>query len=624
MSESFEQLFKQSLEKTKMRVGDTVNGTVVGIDDKYVLVNVGLKSEGAVSIEQFTSPVGDLTVNVGDEVEVVVEAVADDFGETRLSREKAKRAETWRHLIALHDSGELVTGVVTGKVKGGFTVEIDSVRAFLPGSLVDLRPVADTSWLEGNEFEFKIIKVDEKRNNIVVSRRAVIEETSSAERSKLLETLQEGQIIKGAVKNLTDYGAFIDLGGIDGLLHITDIAWRRVKVPSEVLKIGDEVEVVVLRFDRDRGRVSLGMKQLNPDPWTEIKKRYPVKTQLRGKVTNLTDYGCFVEIEDGVEGLVHVSEMDWTNKNIDPSKIVHAGDEVDVIVLGIDEDRRRISLGMKQCSKNPWEVFEESHKAGDRIKGKIRSITDFGIFVGLEGNIDGLIHVSDISWDEGGEKTIRDYQKEQEIEAVILSIDSDRERISLGIKQMQSDPFSNYVAEYPKGKIVKGKVTEVEEKFALVELADKVIGRIKASEISAKKVMDAREKLKIDDEIEARIINVNQKTRSISLSIKSKDEPFDAESTGKKASGQKDTSGKIAATTLGDLLKEKMGGSVEKQETKKKKEKKEKEKEPEQTTEKSEETESEIETETESEASQETHTEVETEEVETEKESDAE
>ena len=549
--QSFADMFKKGIEESKIAQGEVVKGTIIGIDDKFVLVDVGLKSEGPVPVDQFMNLQGELDVNIGDEVDVVIEMVADAFGETRLSREKARRAAAWVQLVESYKNNETVTGLVTGKVKGGFTVEIQSVRAFLPGSLVDVRPIADSSDLEGKVYEFKIIKVDDKRSNIVVSRRAVIEAESSAERSKLLDNLEEGQVVKGLVKNLTDYGAFIDLGGIDGLLHITDIAWKRVKLPSEVLKIGDEVKAVVLKFDKERGRVSLGMKQLAEDPWENIKARYPVDTRLNGKVTNLTDYGCFVELEDGIEGLVHMSEMDWTNKNVHPSKLVKVGEAVDVIVLDIDEERRRISLGMKQCRSNPWQAFADTHKENDRIVGKIRSITDFGIFIGLDGDIDGLVHLSDISWDEPGEKAIHNYKKGDEIDAVVLAIDPERERISLGIKQLQDDPFNNYAETNPKGSIVKGKITEVDEKQVLLELAPEVVGRLKAAEMAVEKVADAREQVNVGDEIEVRVISVNRKDRVLNVSIK-------ALVAGVKEDTDAVASDQVVNTTLGDLLKEQM------------------------------------------------------------------
>lgn len=549
MSENFAELFQQSLENTKMRSGDIVRGTVVSIDNKFILVDVGLKSEGVVPREQFTLPDGTLQVAVGDEVEVAVETPTDDYGETRLSRDRAKRAATWQRLVDAHNKNETILGYVVGKVKGGFTVEIDGVRAFLPGSLIDVRPLSDTSSFEGSETEFKIIKVDEKRNNIVVSRRAVIQAENSAERSKVLENIEEGQTVKGIVKNLTDYGAFVDLGGVDGLLHITDISWKRVKHPSEVLKVGQEIEAVVLKFDRERSRVSLGIKQLHKDPWADLKARYPEGHRLRGKVTNLTDYGCFVEIEDGVEGLVHMSEMDWTNKNVHPSKLVTVGDEVDVIVLEIDEERRRISLGMKQCSDNPWAKFAEEHQKGEHVKGAIKSITDFGIFIGLNGNIDGLVHLSDISWDVPGEQAIREYKKGDELEAIILAIDPERERISLGIKQMQDDPFTNYATAHPKGAIVKGTITAVDEKQATVHLAEEVEGRIKAAEVAPEKVTDVREYLKEGDEIEAKVVSINHRDRMISLSMKARNVD--------DIKNQMDDDAPRA--TLGDLLKEQIG-----------------------------------------------------------------
>jgi len=558
-TESFADLFQKDLENKKTRSGDVVTGRVVRIDDKFVLVNVGLKSEGVIPIEQFMNNEHALEVAVGDPVDVAIEMLADDYGETRLSREKAKRAESWVKLVEMHDKGETVQGFIAGKVKGGFTVELDGgVKAFLPGSLVDVRPIHDTSWLEGNIFDFKIIKVDDKRNNIVVSRRAVIEEASSSERAKLLDDLEEGKVVKGVVKNLTDYGAFIDLGGVDGLLHITDIAWRRVKHPSEILKIGEEISATVLKFDRERCRVSLGLKQLTQDPWSDIKDRYPIGTRLTGKVTNLTDYGCFVEIEEGVEGLVHMSEMDWTNKNIHPSKVVQLGDDVNVIVLEIDEDRRRISLGMKQCEVNPWADFAEKHAKGEHITGNIKSITDFGIFIGLDGGIDGLVHLSDISWDEPGEQAIREYKKGDEIETIILAIDPERERISLGIKQLQTDPFNSYAEENPKGTIVKGNVESIEDKVAIIELTPEVKAKLKASEVAQEKVNDVNDYLKVGDEVEAKIISVNHKDRVINLSIRAKDMP-DADDI--KASN-KSADNKIK-TTLGDILKQQMEGASE-------------------------------------------------------------
>ncbi|MBU0455959.1 MAG: 30S ribosomal protein S1 [Pseudomonadota bacterium] len=563
--QTFAELFESKLEEGKGQVGQIITGVVVAIDNKFALVDVGLKSEGPVPLEQFHNEHGELAVQVGDSVEVVVEAIADDYGETRLSHEKAKRVKTWLDLVDCHETHKKVRGVILGKVKGGFTVDIRGIRAFLPGSLIDVRPIADTHILEGMESDFQIIKVDEERNNIVVSRRAVIEKENSAERSKLLEHLQENQVVKGVVKNLTDYGAFIDLGGIDGLLHITDISWKRVKLPSEVLKIGDSVEVVVLKFDREKNRVSLGMKQLSQDPWKNIAERYPVNSKLTGKVTNITDYGCFVELEPGIEGLVHMSEMDWTNKNVHPSKLVQPGDPVEVVVLEIDEERRRISLGMKQCKSNPWEQFASAHEVGEHLKGTIKSITDFGIFIGLDGSIDGLIHLSDLSWDEPGEQAIRHYAKGDEVEAVIMVIDPERERISLGIKQLHDDPFNNYADGHEKYDIVKGKVVEVEENQATVELAPEVVGYLKAGEISSTEtVEDARTHLKEGDEVETRIININRKDRAISLSIRAKDiEPEERVERSNKSRSSKSSTDRIATPTLGDLIKEQMEAAKE-------------------------------------------------------------
>ncbi len=553
MSESFAELFEESLIGTQMRPGAIVTGTVVQVGNDVVVVNAGLKSEGVIPIEQFMSESGELEVKVGDEVDVALEAVEDGFGVTRLSREKAKRSESWTRLEKAHEAGETVVGRIVDKVKGGFTVDLKDIRAFLPGSLVDVRPVRDPSYLEGKDLEFKVIKLDRKRNNVVVSRRAVVEAEGSEEREALLDGLQEGQVVKGIVKNLTDYGAFVDLGGIDGLLHITDMAWKRVKHPSEVVNVGDEIDVKVLKFDRERTRVSLGLKQLGEDPWEDITRRYPVGTRLFGKVTNLTDYGCFVEIEEGVEGLVHVSEMDWTNKNIHPSKVVQMNDEVEVMVLDIDEERRRISLGMKQCQPNPWETFSGGHNKNDKVSGKIKSITDFGIFIGLDGGIDGLIHLSDISWNMPGEEAVRNYAKGDDVEAVILAIDPERERISLGIKQMEKDPFSNYVAEHRKGCIVIGKVKEVDAKGAIIELEDSVEGYLRASELSRDRVEDARTLLKVGDEVEAKFMGVDRKNRSISLSIKAKDSDDEAE-----AMQDYNRAAAAANPTLGDLLKEQM------------------------------------------------------------------
>ncbi|EDS4344130.1 30S ribosomal protein S1 [Salmonella enterica] len=524
MTESFAQLFEESLKEIETRPGSIVRGVVVAIDKDVVLVDAGLKSESAIPAEQFKNAQGELEIQVGDEVDVALDAVEDGFGETLLSREKAKRHEAWITLEKAYEDAETVTGVINGKVKGGFTVELNGIRAFLPGSLVDVRPVRDTLHLEGKELEFKVIKLDQKRNNVVVSRRAVIESENSAERDQLLENLQEGMEVKGIVKNLTDYGAFVDLGGVDGLLHITDMAWKRVKHPSEIVNVGDEINVKVLKFDRERTRVSLGLKQLGEDPWVAIAKRYPEGTKLTGRVTNLTDYGCFVEIEEGVEGLVHVSEMDWTNKNIHPSKVVNVGDVVEVMVLDIDEERRRISLGLKQCKSNPWQQFAETHNKGDRVEGKIKSITDFGIFIGLDGGIDGLVHLSDISWNVAGEEAVREYKKGDEIAAVVLQVDAERERISLGVKQLAEDPFNNWVALNKKGAIVTGKVTAVDAKGATVELADGVEGYLRASEASRDRVEDATLVLSVGDDVEAKFTGVDRKNRAISLSVRAKDE----------------------------------------------------------------------------------------------------
>ncbi|ADW73132.1 ribosomal protein S1 [Rahnella aceris] len=524
MTESFAQLFEESLKTIETRPGSIVRGVVVSIDKDIVLVDAGLKSESAIPAEQFKNAQGELEIQVGDEVDVALDAVEDGFGETLLSREKAKRHEAWITLEKAYEESATVTGVINGKVKGGFTVELNGIRAFLPGSLVDVRPVRDTLHLEGKDLEFKVIKLDQKRNNVVVSRRAVIESENSAERDQLLENLQEGMEVKGIVKNLTDYGAFVDLGGVDGLLHITDMAWKRVKHPSEIVNVGDEITVKVLKFDRERTRVSLGLKQLGEDPWVAIAKRYPEGTKLTGRVTNLTDYGCFVEIEEGVEGLVHVSEMDWTNKNIHPSKVVNVGDVVEVMVLDIDEERRRISLGLKQCKNNPWQQFAETHNKNDRVEGKIKSITDFGIFIGLDGGIDGLVHLSDISWNVAGEEAVREYKKGDEIAAVVLQVDAERERISLGVKQLAEDPFNNYLSVNKKGTIVTGKVTAVDAKGATVELAGGVEGYLRASEASRDRIEDATLVLSVGDEVEAKFTGVDRKNRVVSLSVRAKDE----------------------------------------------------------------------------------------------------
>ena len=529
MTESFAQLFEESLNQLDTRSGNMIRGTVVAIDKDVVLVDAGLKSESAIPVEQFKNAQGELEVQVGDVVDVVLDSIEDGFGETILSREKAKRHEAWLTLEKAVEDAATVLGVINGKVKGGFTVDLNGVRAFLPGSLVDVRPLRDTSHIENREIELKVIKLDQKRNNVVVSRRAVIESENSAEREQLLENLQEGSEVKGIIKNLTDYGAFVDLGGVDGLLHITDMAWKRVKHPSEVVEVGQELLVKVLKFDKDRSRVSLGLKQLGEDPWVSIAKRYPEGTKVTGKVTNLTDYGCFVEIETGVEGLVHVSEMDWTNKNIHPSKVVSLGDVVEVVVLEIDEERRRISLGLKQCKPNPWLQFAESHNKGDKVSGKIKSITDFGIFIGLDGGIDGLVHLSDISWNMPGEEAVKAYKKGDDIEAVVLQVDADRERISLGIKQLEDDPFSSFASNFKKGSIVKGKVTAVDAKGATIEIADGIEGYLKAQDIARERIEDATTALNVGDEVEAKIVNIDRKTRAISLSIRAKDEADEKE-----------------------------------------------------------------------------------------------
>lgn len=558
MSESFAELFEESLKGVKLQAGGLVTGEVVHVDNEVVIVNAGLKSEGVIPADQFKDESGEITVHVGDKVEVVLEQYEDGFGETRLSREKANRIKAWEDLETAYESQSIVKGVLTGKVKGGFTVTIDAIRAFLPGSLVDVRPVRDPSYLEGKELEFKVIKLDRKRDNIVVSRRAVVETEMSAERDALLASLEEGQIVKGVVKNITDYGAFVDLGGVDGLLHITDLAWKRVKHPSEVVNVGDEIEARVLRYDRDRNRVSLGLKQLGEDPWVDLNRRYPEGTRLFGKVTNLTEYGAFVEIEEGVEGLVHVSEMDWTNKNIHPNKVTQVGDEVEVMILDIDPERRRISLGMKQCQPNPWEDFAANHNKGDRVKGTIKSITDFGVFVGLEGGIDGLIHLSDLSWGRPGEEAVRDFKKGEEVEAIILAVDPERERISLGIKQLEGDPFTNYVAEHGKGSVVKGVVTQVEAKGATVSLAAEVEGYLRASELSRDRVEDTRSVLKEGDAVEAKITTIDRKNRKISLSVKAKDLAEETEAVQKYARKASSTT-----SSLAQKLREKLKGNSE-------------------------------------------------------------
>jgi small subunit ribosomal protein S1 len=550
MSESFAELFEQSQIEGKMRPGTIVSATVVDVNQDTVTVNAGLKSEGLIPIEQFYDEKGDLEVSIGDTIDVALDTVEDGYGETRLSREKAKRLMAWTILEKAHEANQTVIGVITERVKGGFTVDVQNVRAFLPGSLVDVRPVKDTSYLEGKPLEFKVIKIDQRRSNVVVSRRAVVEKENTVERDELLENLKEGSIIKGVVKNLTDYGAFLDLGGVDGLLHITDMAWKRVKNPAEIVNIGDEIEVKVLKFDRERNRVSLGLKQMGDDPWADLTRRYPEGTKLRGRITNLADYGCFAELEEGVEGLVHVSEMDWTNKNVHPSKLVNIGDEVDVVILDIDTERRRISLGMKQCQPNPWEQFAATHNKGDRVTGTIKSITDFGIFVGLDGGIDGLIHLSDITWADNSEAAIHNFTKGDVIETVVLAVDAERERISLGIKQLEKDPFSSYVAEYSKGSIVKGVAVTVEPKIVTVRLADGVEGQLKSSEISLdKKIEDARTEIKEGEELEVKITALDRKKRIINLSIRAKEVDDEA------AAVEEYSPDSGTGAKLGDLLK---------------------------------------------------------------------
>ncbi|MBR7059750.1 MAG: 30S ribosomal protein S1 [Neisseriaceae bacterium] len=558
--ENFAQLLEEYSATQEMNVGEVITAEVLSIDNNFVTVNAGLKSEALINVNEFKSITGEIEVKVGDFVTVTIESVENGFGETKLSREKAKRAQDWIALEEAMERGDVLYGIINGKVKGGLTVSINSIRAFLPGSLIDVRPIKDTSPFEGKEIEFKVIKLDKKRNNVVVSRRAVLEEALSEEREALMERLQEGTNVKGIVKNITDYGAFVDLGGIDGLLHITDLAWRRVKHPSEVLEVGQEVEAKILKFDQDKSRVSLGLKQLGDDPWTDMNRRYPPQTRLFGKVSNLTDYGAFVEIEQGIEGLVHVSEMDWTNKNVHPSKVVQLGDEIEVMILEIDEDRRRISLGMKQCQPNPWEEFANTHEKGDKIKGAIKSITDFGIFVGLTGGIDGLVHLSDLSWTENSEEAVRKYKKGDEVEAVILAIDIEKERISLGIKQLEGDPFGNYIAVNDKGSIVKGTVKTVDAKGATIELSEDVEGYLRASEISRDKVEDVRNHLKEGDEVEAVILSIDRKTRNISLSIKAKDAKEQDEALRAVSSNSNVNAG---TTSLGDLLKAKLSENQE-------------------------------------------------------------
>ena len=553
--ESFAQLFEESLARQEMRQGEVITAEVVRVDQNFVVVNAGLKSESYIPVEEFLSDQGEVEAAPGDFVQVAIEMLEDGYGETRLSRDRAKRIASWNFLEQALNDGSLVNGTITGKVKGGLTVMTNGVRAFLPGSLVDMRPIKDTTPYEGKTLEFKVIKLDRKRNNVVVSRRAVLEASAGEEREKLLENLKEGTIVKGIVKNITDYGAFVDLGGIDGLLHITDLAWRRVRHPSEVLAVGDELEAKVLKFDAEKNRVSLGLKQLGEDPWVGIARRYPAGTRLFGKVTNLTDYGAFVEIEQGIEGLVHVSEMDWTNKNVHPSKVVQLGDEEEVMILEIDEDRRRISLGMKQCQANPWEEFCQNYKKGDKVSGGIKSITDFGIFIGLPGGIDGLVHLSDLSWNVAGEEAIRNFKKGDEVEAVVLAIDVEKERISLGIKQMEGDPYTNYIATHEKNTITRGTVKTVDAKGAVISLDGEVEGYLRASDFSRDRIDDLSQVLKVGDEVEAMITNVDRKTRSINLSIKAKDQAEQAEVMQKFSA---DSAASAGTTNLGALLKAKL------------------------------------------------------------------
>ncbi|MFK8013531.1 MAG: 30S ribosomal protein S1 [Marinicellaceae bacterium] len=552
MSENFEQLLEADLSAKKLIPGTIIKGIILDIENGFAIVDAGLKSEGVISLDEFKNESGDLELELGDEVEVALEKYENGYGQTILSREKAKRMLVWEQLQVAHDNEEIVMGKITGKVRGGFTVDMNSVRAFLPGSLVDVRPVRDPGYLEGKDLEFKVIKLDKRRNNVVVSRRAVVESEYSEDRENLLETLVDGAIIKGIVKNLTDYGAFLDLGGIDGLLHITDMSWKRFNHPSEVVEIGQELEVRVLKFDKEKTRVSLGLKQLGEDPWKDIARRQPVGSRIFGRVTNITDYGCFVEIEEGIEGLVHVSEIDWTNKNINPAKVVQPGDEVEVAILDIEEEKRRISLGMKQCKPNPWDAFAASHEKGDVVSGKIKSITDFGIFIGLDGGIDGLVHLSDISWMEADNVAIRNYKKGDTVEAMLLVVDSERERISLGIKQLEQDPFGSYVASHPKGSIVKGAVKEVNEKFAVVELEDGVLGQIKAADIAKDRTEDVTAVFNVGDEVEAKFVGMDRRSKMLTLSIKAKE--FDEMN--KVLKDYKDAS--TGTTSLGDLLKEKM------------------------------------------------------------------
>lgn len=555
MSESFAEMFEESLKDTVMTIGEVIKAEVVSVDGDYVLVTAGLKSEAEIPLSQFAKTEGEYDVHVGDLVEVAIESVEDGYGRTKLSHDKARRVRVWAELEKAHENEDIVVGQITGKVKGGFTVSLQNVRAFLPGSLVDVRPVKDSAYLENRDLELKVIKIDKARNNVVVSRRAVVENELGAEREELLKTIEEGQIVKGIVKNLTDYGAFINLGGIDGLLHITDMAWKRVKHPSEILEVGQDIEAKVLKFDKEKARVSLGIKQMGDDPWKDLARRFMVDTRHYGKVTNITDYGAFVELEDGVEGLVHVSEMDWTNKNIHPSKVCQVNDEVEVIVLEIDPERRRISLGMKQCRANPWDSFAATHKKGDKVTGRIKSITDFGVFIGLEGNIDGLIHLSDLSWNEDGEEVIRNYSKGDELEAVVLAVDSDRERISLGVKQVSGDPFSDFVSANGKGAVVNGKVTEADARGITIELADGIDGYLRAAEISRDHVADASSMFSVGDEVESKITAIDRKTRRISLSIKALEAQHESEAIQEYGRGSEESSG---SSQLAEKLKEQL------------------------------------------------------------------
>ena len=552
MAESFAELVEANLADKNFRPGEILSAQVIDISSEVVTVSAGLKSEALIPASQFLDETGELEVDIGDEVEVALDSMEDGFGETRLSRERAKRTRVWEGLETAFEQEEIVQGAISGRVKGGFTVDVSSVRAFLPGSLVDMHPIRDTTYLEGRRLDFKVIKLDRRRNNVVVSRRAVIEELHSAERAALLSSLEEGQVIKGVVKNLTEYGAFVDLGGIDGLLHVTDMAWRRVKHPSEIVRVGEELEVKILRFDSERNRVSLGLKQLGDDPWVDIARRYPTHTRLFGKVTNVADYGCFVQIEEGVEGLVHVSEMDWTSKNVNPGKIVHVGQEVEVMVLDINEERRRVSLGLKQCLENPWQDFANRYKKDDRVSGKVRSMTDFGIFIGLEGNIDGLVHLSDLSWDLPGEEAVRNYSKGQEVEAVVLSVDADRERISLGIRQLQGDPLANFLKDHPKGSVVTAVVTSVEQRMIELELAEGVVGRMRAAELSREHVDDARMQVKAGKSIEGRIVGIDRKTRVVSLSVRAMEEQAEAQAL---RDYEAEVGDRIKGATLGELLR---------------------------------------------------------------------